>query len=253
MTGQLSRIEPEFDRQTSAEMVKRYGRAIHSGARMTAIYVLLYGQKIAEAQAKLPHGEFLPWLENDCGISRSTAYNYLALFSQKGAVLAKFPTVGNLVLKAPADWTRDDEAVLDKASANVLDGKSLKGIYTGIVRTEPLGRGGDNEWAAWLKKHHPALLKDGAAPKRNSKAVGAEVWQEWQAHLHRKLESKPAEREHTARACLAEATRCLDGNILHNPNLKLLQGPAHIAALEAFVQTATRAVALINGVLKEIE
>lgn len=47
------------------------------------------GHDLQVVQAKLPHGHFLPWLEQEFGWSKSMAYNLLNL-------AAKFPTVGNL-------------------------------------------------------------------------------------------------------------------------------------------------------------
>lgn len=67
---------------TSAQTIKRH-------ERRTLENMLIIGRELQAVQEKLPHGQFLPWIEQEFGWQKSVAYNLLNLAT-------KFPTVGNL-------------------------------------------------------------------------------------------------------------------------------------------------------------
>ncbi len=43
----------------------------------TAENIIEIGKTLLEVKEKLPHGEFLSWLENEVNYSKSTAYNFM--------------------------------------------------------------------------------------------------------------------------------------------------------------------------------
>ncbi len=79
--------------------------------------------------------------------------------------------------------------VRDRVFAEV-DGKTLAQLTFKFERLEKALKGGDNEWAAWIRKHHKELIVDGQVPGR--KKVPKEVWAEWEQYqlaLAKKLQS----------------------------------------------------------------
>jgi len=105
--------------------------------------IIAIGQDLITAREMIPHGAFLPWLEEQFHWSRSTAYNFIA-----AAELAKrFPTVGNLQAKTiyllAAKTT--PQAIVTEVVADIDAGKPIKhGEIAARVR--------DERQAAWLSR-----------------------------------------------------------------------------------------------------
>lgn len=61
----------------------------------TAENIIEIGKTLLEVKEKLPHGEFLNWLENDVNYSKSTAYNFMKV----AKAFPNFQSVGNLGMR----------------------------------------------------------------------------------------------------------------------------------------------------------
>lgn len=196
--------EERFDPKKSAEKVNRYHRAARNSAGQSVVYAIQCGAEINRAKQALPHGEFLPWLQDVVKIPSTSADRYRALADQLLPRLLKFPTVGNLVELAAGDLTEAQSLKLSEAVNKITGRKALTQLYIdfGIVKSgaEAGPKGGDNEWAAWIRKHHPELMKDGVAPKRKPGIVGEEVWAEWEAHCLKRGKLTPEEMRARAEA-----------------------------------------------------
>jgi hypothetical protein len=68
--------------------VKERASLIRETAKRTAQGIVLIGQWLAEAKARLPHGSWLPWLRSEFGWSERTAYNFIGVY--KACELANF-------------------------------------------------------------------------------------------------------------------------------------------------------------------
>jgi hypothetical protein len=85
--------------------------------------IFVIGALLVEAKGKVPHGDWLPWLERNFGRSVSTAENYMGA----AQLLAKIPTVGNLKLTPGAIYwlAREhtglfEEEVYEQVEARIL-------------------------------------------------------------------------------------------------------------------------------------
>lgn len=61
----------------------------------TAENIIEIGKTLLEVKEKLPHGEFLSWLENEVNYSKSTAYNFMKVAKE----FPNFQLVGNLGMR----------------------------------------------------------------------------------------------------------------------------------------------------------
>jgi hypothetical protein len=109
---------------TSARTIKRH-------EQRTVESMVVIGRELTAVQEKLPHGQFLPWIEQEFGWQRSTAYNLLQL-------AAKFPTVGNLPtgigLSALYQLTAAPDSALEEARARQQTGEKItKSVATEIA------------------------------------------------------------------------------------------------------------------------
>ena len=72
---------PQFDYQTLDEetrlFVQQKADETHGLLKRTAEHVLRIGQNLRAVREKLPHGQFLPWLAAEFGMSRWTAQHFL--------------------------------------------------------------------------------------------------------------------------------------------------------------------------------
>jgi Protein of unknown function (DUF3102) len=79
---------------TLATELRGKGVKIRDQSEVTCTAIIETGHDLIAVKRVLPHGQFLAWVEAECGFSHSTAANYM-----NAAKLAdKFPTVGNLPL-----------------------------------------------------------------------------------------------------------------------------------------------------------
>jgi hypothetical protein len=76
------RREAEMDLDERADRI----RSLVNVARGCIVEI---GRELIEAKAEVEHGQWLPWLSDEFGWSKSTAENYMN-------VATKFPTIGNL-------------------------------------------------------------------------------------------------------------------------------------------------------------
>ena len=66
-----------------------HAKTIKRHERRTVESMVTIGHELIAVQAKLPHGQFLPWIEQEFGWQKTVAYNLIQLGN-------KFPTVGTL-------------------------------------------------------------------------------------------------------------------------------------------------------------
>ena len=64
--------------------VRESARRIHELERRTSESIIEIGQQLIRVKQRLPHGEFLPWLNSEFGWSQATAYNFIKVASVFG-------------------------------------------------------------------------------------------------------------------------------------------------------------------------
>jgi hypothetical protein len=77
-----------------ATRIKTAHRAVRDAAKNIVQQAITAGQALNDAKAKLPHGEWLPWLENHCELSERSAHNYMLLAANR----SKFAIDADLTL-----------------------------------------------------------------------------------------------------------------------------------------------------------
>ncbi len=75
--------------------------ACHASMQKGLGHALKAGALLLEAKAGLPHGEWLPWLENNCpDISERTVHRYMRLAENRDELGAKSATLADLTMRA---------------------------------------------------------------------------------------------------------------------------------------------------------
>ena len=86
------------------------------------------GTALRDAKGKLAHGEWLPWLKQNCNLSGRTAHRYMQLAAGRDKLQSKFATMANLTLTQSlklleTDPETDDpgpSAKYDKAATTLI-------------------------------------------------------------------------------------------------------------------------------------
>lgn len=118
--------------------------------KRSALDIYHIGANLLEAQELLTHGEFLPWIEAEFGMGKSSAYKFINVAK---AFQGKFPQNGNLEIAASAlyllaspdtpEEAREEVLELAAAGENISPKKALKIIekHTSVAQeTAALGK-----------------------------------------------------------------------------------------------------------------
>ena len=110
-----------------ANRIKSYHKAVEDAAKNIVEKAILAGQALNEAKGKVLHGEWLPWLQKECGLPERTAQRYMRLATGKKKIdqwlLTKSATMADLTLAQVERIVGDD---YEKAVASLI--KRLKGL-----------------------------------------------------------------------------------------------------------------------------
>ena len=100
-----------------ATRIKTAHRAVRDAAKNIVQQVVIAGQALNDAKAKLGHGEWLPWLERHCDLSERTAHNYMLLAANRG----KFAIDADLTLNQALRQIKGDGSPKDDGPASLYD------------------------------------------------------------------------------------------------------------------------------------
>jgi hypothetical protein len=76
---------------------------------MSLVHAIEAGEALLEAKEQMNHGEWLPWLRDNCEMSESTAQVYMRLAKYKDEVLANPQRAADLSIRAALDALRARE------------------------------------------------------------------------------------------------------------------------------------------------
>ena len=105
------------------------------------------GKLLVEQKSKMNHGDWLPWVENNCDFSQRTSYRYIKLFESVAKLSTQdsnLPPVANFETAGNEDSSTSNEEPSKNDADNFIEklpAKTLKDAYiaTGILppRKEP--------------------------------------------------------------------------------------------------------------------
>jgi Protein of unknown function (DUF3102) len=82
-------------------------RAEHEGVlaamKRGIVHAMAAGDLLLEAKDQLDHGQWMPWLEANCGMSGRTARRYMHFAKHRGAIEAKMASSANLTVQGAID------------------------------------------------------------------------------------------------------------------------------------------------------
>jgi len=218
------------------------------------------GLMLNTVSAALPHGEFGAWMHrhlfpdaaipegktpNDMPWRRranrwmKAAENVVAIAQIGHVSFLDATDLANAVLgggrKAPSAAI---SALLEKIS-QAVDGKTMAQLSFRFPSLD-LAKGGDRQWATFLREKHPELIgKDGQIPRRGKVGKKSkEILAEYSAWLNKRLKPRTAkEKQEAARALLGEIDELLmsavNSSVLGVLEPHEFQGTASVTAMWA--------------------
>jgi Protein of unknown function (DUF3102) len=82
-----------------AARIKAEHEACGQALKASVQHAMAAGDLLTEAKAQLQHGQWLPWLKDNCGLSPRMAQNYMRLADHRAEVEAKCETVAHLTIR----------------------------------------------------------------------------------------------------------------------------------------------------------
>ena len=136
----------------------------------TAQNVIEVGKRLAQAKGMLPHGEFGGWLENNFGLSQSSANKFMAVaerFGKSESIPNLKPTQMIAMLSLPADET--EQFIEDKAAAGTpVEDMTIRTLHKEIEQWK--SRAEVNENAVTEKEQRISQLASNFNSLQNEKA-----------------------------------------------------------------------------------
>ena len=82
-----------------AARIRAEHEAAEASYRKGIQHALAAGELLTEAKAKVQHGQWLPWLEANCGLSERTSQRYMRLFNERATLEANTTRVSDLSIR----------------------------------------------------------------------------------------------------------------------------------------------------------
>src|SRR5262245_6190622 len=76
------------DQQTLATKIRSEYRGVFDAAKVVIAKAITFGELLIAEKAKFKHGDWLDWLERNCGLERRTAQRYMKLATNKAKIEA---------------------------------------------------------------------------------------------------------------------------------------------------------------------
>jgi Protein of unknown function (DUF3102) len=93
-----AKVEPSLD--DLAARIRTEHAATTAALKSTIAHAIACGELLIEAKAKVPHGQWLPWLAEHCDIPERTAQRYMYFANGRAVLEAKSATVADLSVRA---------------------------------------------------------------------------------------------------------------------------------------------------------
>jgi hypothetical protein len=143
---------------------------IRGRMQLAAESIIEVGRELIEQKKALGHGNFLPWIESEFGMSQSSSDRLMQVAKTFGE---KLPIVGNLgvtalyALAAPSTPEPVREAVLERAAGGEkVTAKEIEALKKKLARTEELAADKESQRAAQENRAAIAAKQAGDAANR---------------------------------------------------------------------------------------
>jgi Protein of unknown function (DUF3102) len=106
-------LSPKDPLADLAARIRDYHKQVEEVAKNLVQKAILAGTALIDAKRQKPHGGWLPWLKNECGLLERTAQRYMELASGKAKLEQKLRdksvTMSDLTLNQALRLIRDDQ------------------------------------------------------------------------------------------------------------------------------------------------
>jgi len=119
-----------IDAETTAYL-KQNAQETRTLLKRTTEDIIRIGQNLMEAKARLPHGQFTPWVKAELGISQPTAWRFMQV--ARGKEIKKSFTVNDLMAQISAPGEDDDYEQLSDYEGLPEQSQSSESFFSDFV------------------------------------------------------------------------------------------------------------------------
>jgi hypothetical protein len=91
-------LKPTDELSGLAQRIKTAHAAVLEASKGVVQKAIAAGSALREAKSKLPHGQWLDWLKENCGLSGRTAHRYMQLAAGQHKLQSKLAMMANMTL-----------------------------------------------------------------------------------------------------------------------------------------------------------
>jgi hypothetical protein len=131
----------EIDRSNSladlAARIKSWDQAVKDALKGAVAHAMVAGDLLIEAKAQVPHGQWLPWLQDHCQVTERMAQRYMRLARNRATIEAKPDTMSDLTLNgALALLTTPRETLQDGLLDSFVDNLDAQDALANALRSQ---------------------------------------------------------------------------------------------------------------------
>ena len=108
-----TQLKTNADLPELASKIKEYHRMIEDAGRNVLLNAFMAERALLDAKRHTPHGQWLPWLKQNCGLPERTANRYMKLANARPKIeeklKAKSATMADLTLTQAERLADDDD------------------------------------------------------------------------------------------------------------------------------------------------
>jgi hypothetical protein len=156
----LAKTDAEFLREAADRIRVRMSRTVQD--------IVEIGRELAKVQERIGHGNFLPWIEREFGMSDQTAYRFIHVATNIGDQIphgVEFQFNVLYALAAPSTPAEVRTEIIERAAA----GEIVTAEDVRVLKLESLARGADGRLTPETRKTLAPLIKEIRAEKVEEK------------------------------------------------------------------------------------
>jgi N6-adenosine-specific RNA methylase IME4 len=154
--------------ETDAEFLREAADRIRTRMSRTVQDIIEIGRDLAKVQERIGHGNFLPWIEREFGMSDQTAYRFIHVATNMGDQIphgVEFQPAVLYALAAPSTPVSVRTEIIERTAA----GETVTVEDVRMLKLESLARGADGRLTPESKKTLAPLIKEIRAEKVEEK------------------------------------------------------------------------------------
>lgn len=164
----ILKMVPSRSLDERAGVINNYHNSAEAAYGQACRFAVLCGMELLAAKEEAPHGEWMPWIEQNCKFTHMTASRYMLLATRAIPVIQdKYPVFTDWNVVAPSQMNTESRELLLTAVRDMTDHHTIQELQLelGIIKPKVEGTpGGANN--PYGRAGNPATVMDRAEAEK---------------------------------------------------------------------------------------